>query len=272
MEKPLLWQMMTNKKLLTNLVMRIASLTISLCIILFSFQTLAADANAPTEREILNAERGNLEAQVNIAITYFNNKNYAESVKWFTKAAESGNATAQYNLGNMYSDGVGGLTKDPIEAVKWYGKAAEQGYGFAQNNLGIAYENGQGVKQDYAEAIKWFTKAADQNVAVAQNSLGAMYAKGEGVPQDDTKAMQWYQKAAENGDAKGQFNLGAMYASGQSVKKDVVQAYLWISLAAGKNKSYAIKRLADLQEVMTPEQISEGKKLVSEWKPKGSKQ
>jgi TPR repeat protein len=263
--------MMINRKSPIDLAMRLLSFVSAVCIVFFSSQALAADGNAPNERERLNAERGNVEAQVNIAITYFNNKNYAESVKWFTKASESGNATAQYNLGNMYSDGVGGLTKDLTEAVKWYSKAAEQGYGFAQNNLGIAYENGQGVKQDYAEAIKWFTKAADQNVAVAQNSLGVMYAKGEAVPKDEAKAAQWYQKAAENNDPKGQFNLGSMYANGQGVKKDVVQAYLWLSLSAAQNKPYAIKRLADIQEIMTQEQIAEGKALVGKWKPKDGK-
>lgn len=252
--------------------MKIISLTILICIIFSTSHVFASNDNAPTEREILKAERGDVEAQVSIGITYFNNNDYKEAIKWFTKAAESGNAIAQYNLGNMYSNGIGGIEKNLEEAVKWYSKSAEQDYGFAQNNLGIAYENGQGIKQDYAEAIKWFSKAADHNVAVAQNSLGVMYAKGEGVPQDNAKAMQWYIKAAENNDPKGQFNLGVMYATGQEVKKDVVQAYLWFSLVAAQNKTYATTKLTDLQEIMTPEQIATGKLLVSEWKPKSGQQ
>lgn len=227
---------------------------------------------APTAREKTNAERGDVAAQVNLAITYYNNKDYTESAKWFTKAAEAGNAVAQYNLGNMHADGMGGLQKDYAEAVKWYQKSADQGYGFAQNNVGIAYKNGQGVAQDYVEAVKWFTKAAEQNIAVAQNTLGAIYATGvEGIPQDYTKAVQWYQKAAENNDANGQLNLGSMYTSGNGVKKDVVQAYLWISLAAAQNKKSAAERLADLQQIMTPEQITEAKNLAEAWKNKSNK-
>ena len=252
--------------------MRIISLAVMLSVLLFSPQIFAANSTS-IEREKLNAERGDLEAQVSLAIMYFNNKNYVEAVKWFTKAAEKGNPTAQYNLGNMYIEGVGGLPKDYAEALKLYTKSAEKGYGYAQHNLGIAYKNGQGVTQDYAQAIKWFTKAADQNIAVAQNSLGVIYAKGEGgTPQDYAKAIEWYRKAAENNDAKGQFNLGSMYANGQGTKKDVVQAYFWLSLAAMQGKSYATERLTDLMEVMTPQQITEGKDLVTNHnKPKASK-
>ena len=42
------------------------------------------------------------------------------------KKAEAGDAWAQFNLGNMYSEGEG-VPKDSAEAVNWYRKAAEQG-------------------------------------------------------------------------------------------------------------------------------------------------
>ncbi len=38
------------------------------------------------------------------------------------------------------------------EAVRWYGRAAEQGNTSAQFNLGLMYGKGQGVPQDYVEA------------------------------------------------------------------------------------------------------------------------
>jgi len=49
--------------------------------------------------------------------------------------AESGNATAQYNLGYCYEYGRG-VAKDYVEAAKWYRKAADQGDSYAQCNLG----------------------------------------------------------------------------------------------------------------------------------------
>lgn len=44
----------------------------------------------------------------------------------------------------MYDNGAG-VPQDYIEAERWYRKAAEQGQASAQNNLGVLYKNGQGV-------------------------------------------------------------------------------------------------------------------------------
>ena len=71
--------------------------------------------------------------------------------------AEQGNAEAQYDLGSMYANGQG-VQQDYAEAVKWYSKAADQGLAHAQHNLGVMYRAGQGVPQDYAEALKWFAR------------------------------------------------------------------------------------------------------------------
>jgi len=88
-------------------------------------------------------------------------QDYAETTKWFLKAAEQGEAVAQYNLGVMYDTGKG-VPQDYAEARKWYLKAAEQGYISAQNNLGVMYEYGQGVPQDYVTAHLWFNLAASR--------------------------------------------------------------------------------------------------------------
>jgi uncharacterized protein len=68
--------------------------------------------------------------------------------------------------------------------LKWYRKAADQGNANAQFNLGKMYDDGDGVPQDHAEALKWYLKAADQGNASAQFNLGKMYDNGQGVPQD----------------------------------------------------------------------------------------
>jgi TPR repeat protein len=53
------------------------------------------------------------------------------------------------------------------QAVKWWRKAAEQGDARAQYNLGQMHREGQGVPQDYAEAVKWYRKAVEQGDADA---------------------------------------------------------------------------------------------------------
>ncbi len=61
----------------------------------------------------------------------------------------------------------------PISEVQ---KAAEQGDAMAQFNLGVMYNTGRGVAQDYKQAVAWFRKAAEQGDAMAQFNLGLMYA------------------------------------------------------------------------------------------------
>jgi len=50
----------------------------------------------------------------------------ARSFKKILKAAEQGDAVAQFSLGVMYYKGHG-VPENDAEAVKWYSKAAEQG-------------------------------------------------------------------------------------------------------------------------------------------------
>ena len=68
-------------------------------------------------------------------------------VQRWCKAAEQGDADAQFNLGAAYREGDG-VPKDAAEAVRWYRLAAEQGHAGAQGSLGVAYQNGEGVPRD----------------------------------------------------------------------------------------------------------------------------
>ena len=97
-------------------------------------------------------------------------KNLKKAVEWWTKAAEQGDATAQYNLGVCYENGDG-VEKDSQKAVKWYKKAAEQGHADAQCNLGVCYEKGDGVEKDLKQAVKWYEKAAEQGHAGPRNLI-----------------------------------------------------------------------------------------------------
>ena len=118
------------------------------------------------------------------------------------KAANQGDAAAQYNLGYMYSKGEG-VRQDDAKAVEWYQKAANQGDANAQTNLGVMYINGEGVQQDDAKAVEWFTKAANQGFSSAQTNLGLMYSSGQGVKKNLITAKEWFRKSCDNGDQNG---------------------------------------------------------------------
>ena len=58
-----------------------------------------------------------------------------KAFEWYQKAAEQGNASAQFNIGWMYEH-ADGVSQHSVKAVESYKKAADQGYGDGQYNFG----------------------------------------------------------------------------------------------------------------------------------------
>jgi len=114
--------------------------------------------------------------------------------------------------------------------VKWYTKAAEQGDADSRYILGNMYRAGHGVLQDYKKAVQWYTKAAEQGYASAQNNLGIMYALGEGVLKDTVTAYSWANIAAANGFSSKLRELltkqmtPEQIAEGQKLSREMVKA------------------------------------------------
>jgi TPR repeat protein len=79
-------------------------------------------------------------------------------------------------LGRLYA-GRGQLT----EAFNWYRKAADQGDANAQYFVGADYKFGRGVPKDDAQAVVWYRKAAQQGEENAEIWLGESYIHGIGV-------------------------------------------------------------------------------------------
>ncbi len=154
-----------------------------------------------------------------------------EKVRNFRKAAEKGNALAQYNLGACYINGEG-IPKNEKKAFEWINKSAEQGYDLGQYALGTLYADGKGVPVNDAKAAEWFRKAAEQGEPQAQFSLGAIYADGKGLEQNDELAAEWYTKAAEKGNASAQLYLGIAYLKGKGIEKNQEIAMAWLHKAS----------------------------------------
>ncbi len=195
------------------------------------------------------AEQGDAAAQYNLGVMYQNGegvpKSYEEAVRWYHKAADQGYAVAQYNLGVMFHYGLG-VPQNYDEAVRWYRKSAEQGNADAQFNLGNMYENGKGMSQSNDEAAKWYHKAAEQGDAAALNNLGEMYYYGKGVPQNYEEAVKWFRKSADQGNADAQFNLGWMYYYGEGVPQSNDEAVRWYRKAAELGDVLAKNALKEL--------------------------
>lgn len=149
---------------------------------------------------------GDVEATYRIAEIYFmDERTMAESVRWYTVAANQGHSKAQNALGYMYEHGEG-VEKDLNKAFYWYQKAAVSGNRNAQHNLAFFYYQGLGTSVDYKKAFEWYTKAASQGHPGAQNNLGVLYEYGYGVGKDINQAVRWYKMAADNENDDGLSN------------------------------------------------------------------
>lgn len=97
-------------------------------------------------------------------ITKVTTEEFLESLQ---QDAKRGNVAAQLNLAIMYSRGLS-VPQDYAEAARWFRMAAEQGDVFGQYRLGEVYREGRGVPQDYVVAHMWYNLAASSGHAAAR--------------------------------------------------------------------------------------------------------
>lgn len=195
-------------------------------------------------------------------------QNFGQAMSWYERAAEAGNAEAQFYLGVMYETGVRG--NDMATAAKWYRKAAEQGHVQAQTRLGVLYYQGRGVPADLAEAARWYAKASEGGSPHAQYNLALMYERGQGVPANAAMAASLYEKASDGGTVQARLSLATLYARGDGVKRDPQRALMWLNMAAasGLRVNDAIRQ--GLLDELSSEQEAEAKRLAEERLAKSS--
>ena len=100
--------------------------------------------------------------------------------KFLLKAAEEGNATAQYEVGQMFENGTtAGIEQNVKEARKFYRLASRQGNPLAYRALGMMYFQGiHGVSKNYKVAAKHFKEGANLGDLECTYRLGLIYQNG----------------------------------------------------------------------------------------------
>ena len=171
-------------------------------------------ASAGTDRVVQLADAGNPMALTILGLRALDGTgstpvNLPDAVKFLTRAADKGQAVAQYRLGTLYERGQG-VAADTIKAMHWYELAADQGNRKAMHNLAVAYASGPAAQRNMTLAAHWFAKAAALGLADSQFNLAVLYERGEGVPQSLTDAYKWYAIAALSGDAEAKARLGVL--------------------------------------------------------------
>jgi uncharacterized protein len=149
------------------------------------------------------ADKGSTSAMVELGVMAGTGsgvpKDEAQARKWFERAAAAGNPRGISNLAAL----GGGASADPAQSRALLAKAGETNPE-AQYQLGLMIADGVGGPQDDVTARALFEKAAAQNHPAALERMGAFAQSGRGGEKDSAAAKVYYEKAAAlgNEDAK----------------------------------------------------------------------
>lgn len=116
-------------------------------------------------------------------------------------------------LGDFYRSGTG-VAKDMAETVRWYSLAAERGDRFAARDLAQMYYEGNGVSKDFKQFLAWTAKAAELGHPEAQANLGLMLVQGKDLPKDVPTGVKLVQDAAAQGDGFAWSLVGNFHQDG----------------------------------------------------------
>ncbi len=137
-------------------------------------------------------------------------------------------------------------------------KAAETGDVSAQFKVGEAMFNDPAHNNETsAKAVGWLRLAADNGNTEAMVLLGRLSRSGVGILQDFGQSAKWIQTAATRGDMEGMLELGRLYRDGIGVGKDSVQAYIWFNRAAAAHNLDAVREREAVARQLTPEELKE---------------
>jgi len=190
---------------------------------------------------------------------------YPRIVAAIERAAEAGDADAQYNAGIAFLRGIGAPI-DPARALQLFDTAAGHNNARAALQLSAIYVIGADAPRDDVAAWKWtliartlgsdtlvedtleptlsaaqlaeagraaaeWYRAHLSNPAIAF-ALAECYIDGSGVPKDEKEALRLFEAAANAGYWKAQLEVGLSYLTGRGVNADQSQAVRWFRRAA----------------------------------------
>lgn len=163
---------------------------------------------------------------------------YARARELWQQAADLGNLPAQYDLGLMLEQGLGG-PKDEAGALQWIARAADGGERRATLAMGK-----RRLAAGASDAVDWLQRAADAGSAEGQYLLAMVYGDRNSPFWHSAKALVLLNKAAEQHYPAALFALSEMYEKGAGVTRDIKVADRWLYQAAQQGMPEAQLKLA----------------------------
>ncbi|KAK6194040.1 hypothetical protein LQW54_011842 [Pestalotiopsis sp. IQ-011] len=218
-------------------------------------------------------------------LNFFGNYSHPRNFKvafdhYYRLASVTGNSSAQFMVGMMYSTGIGeAVERDQAKALLYHTFAADQGHPKSEMTVGARYTSGIGVPKNCDMACKYYKRVADKAIAwirsgppggmhIMQESfrladeVGGVYGEGASVvssgihafrhsPNSDAYAaiddvIEYLDLMANKGDYKAAFNLGRLYYEGQrELERDVELARHYFLSVATKHWRVKDGRVSD---------------------------
>jgi len=222
-----------------------------------------------------SAERGNIEALVNLGDILMQQKDTARAKDLFAKAAQSGNLDAinrlylngnnsitnifdtikqEYDSGNsqtirllaeLYDQGIG-VPRDTTKAVELYTEAVENGDLVAAYVLGLKYRDGKGVKKNLSAAIDLLTMVCRHGNNRACLDLAKLFMYNTEIDDNYAKALEVLKIGASRGDTNAIIQISNMYRDGNGIVQDAAASEIWQSLFADKTRVTYECAIADI--------------------------
>jgi TPR repeat protein len=151
---------------------------------------------------------------------------YKKALQIFEQLSNSGDSQAQYDLSQMYLQGIG-TNKNP-----------EKGW-------------------------VWMNRAADGGNVQAMLELAVRYQKSPALENSEQMAFMWFQKAAMAGSAAGQYNLAHLYEDSNQIPVNLVKAYAWMSLSHRSGNPMAEAEARALKAKLSPSELENANELIA---------
>lgn len=192
---------------------------------------------------------------------------YFEAARWYTFAANAGDATAMNNLSALYSQGGAGLEKNERLAFQWLKRAAEKKDPRALANIAERYRLGAGIEADQFSAFAAANESRQLGDLKGKFLVATYLLEGVGTKKNAPQAEEMLRSVvSQNIDASSPdiglvanaaIILGDMYFNGAGVPKNVQEAYGWYlqaSAVGGPESEEAAKRATECQQYLSPEE------------------
>ena len=183
------------------------------------------------------AERGNVDAEVNLAKMLLEGcgckQNVTQALKLLTKASATGSIQANLALGDLYFDGEI-FPKDVAMAIQYYRRAGELGAYQAYEIIADIYYTGVGIDANIAKSVEFYDLASASGSMTAKEKSTEIKKERESLfekalatqndlPED---AFRLYSIASHLGHSEAKLKLAECFEYGIGTKANRKSAFL----------------------------------------------